>query len=148
MNAEQSLSAHFEGLGIPQDAASWLLDVWQVVQTFDDMADGDEVARADVDKALWSCLVGLQSNPFHVQHGAALVPVLALQILKWQASDDAERAGRADARSFVWRAGFYDLALMVLCLSRGPDMARARAADVMRLYGESLTDYLKEFGNA
>jgi hypothetical protein len=122
--------------------------MWQATQTFDDVADGDAVSRDDLDRALWSSLCGLQMNPFHVANAAALVPVVALQILKWHGADVAERAGQADARSFMWRAGFYDLILMVVALSLGVDAAREKAALVMSMYGETLHDYLKEFPHA
>jgi hypothetical protein len=142
------LKASFDTLGFPADAQAWLLDVWRAVQVFDDVADGDEIARADLDSTIWASLVGLQINPFHVRHGASLVPVLALQILKWQGADTAEKQGEADARSYMWRAGYYDLVLMVACLVHGPEKAAALAPVVMRMYGETLDDYLKEFGHA
>jgi hypothetical protein len=69
-------------------------------------------------------------------------------ILKWQASDQAERAGRADARSFMWRAGFYDVVLMAVALCHGSGHATNVASDVMAIYGEKLEDYLKEFNHA
>jgi hypothetical protein len=68
--------------------------------------------------------------------------------MKWQASDQAERAGQADAKSFVWRAGYYDLILMAVSLTHGPGFAAKNAHLVMELYGEKFEDYMKEFGNA
>jgi hypothetical protein len=69
-------------------------------------------------------------------------------ILKWQASDTAERNQQADAKSFVWRAGYYDLVLMTVSLVHGPVPATQNAHLVMALYGETYEDYMKEFGNA
>lgn len=148
MNHSDILQSHLETIGLPADAVRWLVDMWQAIQTFDDVADGDAVSRGDLDRALWSSLCGLQMNPFHVQNAAALVPVVALQILKWHGSDVAERAGAADARSYMWRAGFYDLVLMVTALSLGVDASREKAALIMGMYGETLPDYLKEFPHA
>lgn len=145
MTPAEILQESFKVLDLPPDAAAWLLDVWQCIQVFDDVADGDDVSREDLDKTLWSSLVGLQLNPFHMQHGAALVPVLALQILKWHGSDAAEREGKADARSYMWRAGYYDLVLMVVCLVHGTEKAAALSSVVMRMYGETLADYQREF---
>lgn len=73
---------------------------------------------------------------------------MAVNILKWQASDRAEREGHADAMSFVWRAGFYDIVLMVVQLCHGRQVAQSCAHHVMGLYGEKLDDYLKEFNHA
>lgn len=145
MTPEQILSQSFETLGLPPDAAKWLLDVWRAIQVYDDVADGDTVARDDLDRTIWASLVGLQINPFHMQNAASLVPVLALQILKWQASDVIERRGDADARSYMWRAGYYDLVLLVALMIHGPEKATALGPIIMQMYGETFEDYMKEF---
>ena len=77
-----------------------------------------------------------------------LVPMLSTMVLKWQASDVVEREGRADAKSFVWRAGYYDLILMAIQLCHGAQQALIMAPHVMELYGEKFEDYLMEFKNA
>ena len=71
-----------------------------------------------------------------------------MAILKWKASDEAERAGNPSAMSFVWRAGFYDVVLAVVQIVHGTDAAMQIAVNVMSLYGETLPDYMQEFGNA
>lgn len=132
--------------GLPDQAVLWLLDVWGVIQVFDDVADAEEVARHDLDSAIWASLVGMPSNPFFIQHASALLPVLGLQIQKWQASDYAERNGLADERSYMWRAGFYDLVLMCATLCGG--CAAAKAYGVLALYGEAYAAYKSEFPDA
>lgn len=134
-----------EGLGLPPEATDWLLAVWAVFQVFDDVADGDEVRRSDLHDAIWNSLVRMPSNPFYMANSGALLPIMASAILKWVASDDAERAGRADEKSFVWRASYYDIVLLVVLLAQGKDAALAKAATVMSLYGETFEDYRKEF---
>jgi len=93
-------------------------------------------------------LVGMHQNQFFISNSHHLVPLMATMILKWQASDTAEREGHADARSFIWRAGYYDLILMAVSLTHGAGFATKNAHLVMDLYGEKLEDYMKEFGNA
>lgn len=134
-----------EGLGLPPEATDWLLAVWAVFQVFDDVADGDEVRRADLHDAIWNTLVRMPSNPFYIANSGTLLPIMASAILKWVASDDAERAGKADEKSFVWRASYYDIVLLVVLLAQGKDAALAKAATVMSLYGETFEDYRKEF---
>ena len=134
-----------EGLGLPPEATDWLLAVWVVFQVFDDVADGDEVTRAALHDAIWNTLVRMPSNPFYMANSGALLPIMASAILKWVASDDAERAGKADEKSFVWRASYYDIVLLVVLLTQGKDAALAKAATVMSLYGETFEDYRKEF---
>jgi hypothetical protein len=71
--------------------------------------------------------------------------LLSNAILKWQASDHVEREGDVDARSFMWRAGYYDIILTVVQLCHGAEVAKESAHMVMRMYGEKLEDYLEEF---
>ena len=143
--AGQSLAVHFQNLGLPPDAAGWLLDIWQLIQAWDDVADEDGIERDRLDRAIWASLVTMPANPFYLANAVTLQAGLALLVLKWQASDDAERAGKADARSYMWRAGYYDLVLLVVLLTKGHATAMKDAMTVMHLYGETLHEYLKEF---
>ena len=143
--AGQSLAVHFQNLELPPEAAGWLLDIWQLIQAWDDVADADGIERGRLDRAIWASLVTMPANPFYLANAPALQAALALLVLKWQASDDAERAGQADARSYMWRAGYYDLVLLVVLLTKGHTTAMKQAKTVMHLYGETLHEYLKEF---
>jgi len=142
---EKNLS---EGLFLPPDAVKWLLDLFHAFQIFDDFADDDPVSRADLNALIWNTLVGMQQNPFYMQNSFRLLPVVSINILKWQASDTVERAGNADAKSYNWRAGYYDIVLAVVQIYHGPDFAAQNAHIVLGLYGETYDDYIKEFKNA
>lgn len=133
---------------LPRPAVDWLLMIYQAIQVFDDVADKDEVTRPELDKTIWNMLVAMHQNPFWRANQDMLVPMLSTMILKWQASDVVEREGRADAKSFVWRAGYYDLILMAIQLCHGAQQALIMAPHVMALYGEKFEDYMKEFENA
>lgn len=133
---------------LPLPAVDWLVMVYDAIQVFDDVADGDFVERADLNATIWNTLVGMQQNAFFIGNSNHLVPLLATMILKWQASDTAERSKQADAKSFMWRAGYYDLILMSVSLVHGAGFATKHGHHVMALYGETLEDYLKEFGDA
>jgi hypothetical protein len=135
-------------LALPAPATEWLLMLWGAIQVFDDVADGDPVEREDLNAAIWNTLVGMNQNSFWAANSITLAPVVATMILKWQGSDQAERAGNADARSYVWRAGYYDVVMMVVALCHGTKYATDNAHLVMALYGETLEDYMKEFGHA
>ena len=113
-----------------------------------DVADGDPVERKDLNATIWNTLVGMHQNAFFIANSHHLTPMLATMILKWQASDTAERNKQADAKSFVWRAGYYDLILMSVSLLHGAEYAATHGHHVMALYGEKFEDYMKEFGNA
>jgi hypothetical protein len=135
-------------LALPAPATEWLMMLWGAIQVFDDVADGDPVEREDLNAAIWNTLVGMNQNSFWAANSLSLAPVVATMILKWQGSDQAERAGNADARSYVWRAGYYDVVMMVVALCHGTKYATENAHLVMALYGETLEDYMKEFGHA
>jgi hypothetical protein len=149
MSAIQSLHDNLtKAFGLPQSSVEWLLMIYQAIQVFDDVADGDEVTRQELDKTIWNMLVAMHQNKFWRLNQDALSPLLATMVLKWQASDIAERAGKADAKSFVWRAGYYDLVLAVVQICHGPEIAIKMASYVMDLYGEKFEDYMREFKNA
>jgi len=133
---------------LPPAAVEWLLSVYDAIQVFDDVADSDPVERSDLDATIWNTLVGMPSNQFFLQNASALIPALGTMILKWQASDKVEREGKADAKSFVWRAGYYDLVLLAVQLCHGVSAAHKVAHHVMDLYAETYEDYKKEFPNA
>jgi hypothetical protein len=137
--------AHFEPFDLPVDAVAWLLDLWHAIQVLDDCADGDPVDRGDLNRAIYALLVSLPANPFFERNSRALLSQLATLVLKWKASDDAERAGQADARSFMWRAGYYDVVLAVVLLTHGPEATMSAARHVMALYGETFEQYREEF---
>jgi len=147
--SEHWLARNFrEVFAFPDEAVEWLLGVWNVIQLFDDMADAGCVKRDDLNRAIWGAMVGVPENTFYQKHKAFLTPLVALQIFKWQASDAAERDGKAGAMSYVWRAGYYDLVLATVFLVHGVQSATDIGHRVMELYGENFADYLAEFTNA
>jgi hypothetical protein len=116
-----------------------------VTQVFDDVADGDEVSREELNKCIWNTLVAMPLNPFFAANSTTLLPVVALSILKWQGSDAVERAGQANEMSFAWRAAFYDLCMIAVQACHGVKRATELSGDVLRLYGETFNDYKTEF---
>jgi len=144
-----TLERHFvEQLNLPRSAVLWLLDLWRTIQVFDDVADGDPVDRQALDEVIWATLVDMPGNAFFQANATNLLPMLATAILKWKASDTVEREGRADEKSFVWRAAYYDIILLTVSLCHGPKVAMAQADTVLGLYGETFDDYRKEFSDA
>jgi hypothetical protein len=137
-----------KAFALPAPAIDWLVMLYDATQVFDDVADGDPVDRQALDSTIWNTLVGMNQNSFWLANGNALAPVVATMILKWQASDQAERDGDADAKSYMWRAGYYDVVLMAIQLCHGANSAKVMAKQVMQLYGEKYEDYMKEFNYA
>jgi len=147
--AEQSIRDNLEQVfGLPADAVDYLCDLFSAIQLFDDFADKDTVSRPVLDRVIWDLFVKMPQNPFYVRNSFQLSALLSTQILKWQASDRLEVSGNASEKSFMWRAGFYDVVLFVVGLCRGREFAEKHSTMVCDLYGESLEDYMKEFSNA
>jgi hypothetical protein len=137
-----------KGFALPSQAIEWLIMLYEAIQVFDDIADGDTVNRKDLDTTIWNTLIGMNQNPFWIANSNNLAPVVATAILKWQASDKAERENEADAKSYVWRAGYYDVVLITLQICHGTNNAKLMSKQVMQMYGETYEDYMKEFNHA
>lgn len=142
ISLRHNLEEHFQ---LPASAVEWLLMMFQAAQVFDDVADGDQVSREELNKCIWNTLVAMPLNHFFASNSATLLPAVALNILKWQGSDAAERSGQPSAMSFAWRAGFYDLCMMAVHLCHGVDKAIELSANMLTLYGEDFESYRKEF---
>ena len=146
MTEEQTLRTSLtDGLSLPADAVEWLCDLYAVTQVFDDFADGDPVERSDLNRTIYSSIVGMSMNPFFDMNRFTLRPILALALMKWQASDAAERGGNANEVSFVFRSGFYDVVMAVFLICHGREATEKHAELLMGLYGEKYSDYRKEF---
>ena len=144
----QTLKAFFtEVINIPDDAQEWLIGLWNATQFLDDVADGDTVSRPQIDAAINELLIGMPSNDFYRKYMIQLLPVVGTFVCKWQASDFLERRGMADERSFMWRAGYYDVILIVTILCHGMHVATKMAPDILSLYGETYKSYKEEFAD-
>ena len=134
---------------LPPSAVDWLCQLFDAIQVFDDMYDCDKhVSRDELKSLIWSTLIALPQNPFFRANQDALWPLLATSILKWHGANKAEENLKHDAMSFAWRAGYYDIVLMVVGIVHGHKYAADNAAAVMSLYGETFAEYQKEFDHA
>lgn len=145
ITCKDHLQEHYHALELPPDAAAWLLNLWDVIQVFDDLYDRDEVGRTDILKTLWRVLVAMPANPFYKANEAHLSPLIANALFKWEAANKVESENAPTEVSFVWRAAYYDVVMMVVALCHGPDKALEVCHLVMGLYGEKYDTYRKEF---
>ncbi len=145
----KSLEKFFvEVIKLPKPASDWLLELFNSIQILDDLMDGDHVDSFKIDHLIWNTLVTMPSNDFFIQKRIVLIPAIMTAILKWRASNYVELIKDPSAMSFSWRAGYYDIVLLVCCLCHGEGQATAVAPDIMRLYGEKFEDYIKEISDA
>ena len=136
-----------QALELPDNAVEWLLDLWDATQFLDDVIDKEDIKRERLDNAVNKLLVQMPANSFFLQHATQLLTAMAVSICKWKASDRLECLGRADEKTYVWRAGYFDVVLLVTILCHGMETASDVAADILSLYGESYESYKEEFGN-
>jgi hypothetical protein len=122
-------------LELPEAAEKWLVDLWTLIHVIDDAHDGQKSNMAF--EAVWAALVDMPSNPFFMAKGGALIPILATQILKWRAANEAEDDNQADEKTYMWRAGYYDVVAAVCHLCGMAEKAGA----ALRLYGETFAEY-------
>lgn len=147
MTEEESIVKNLTGLGFPQLAISWLLDLWFCFQIFDDIVDEDkEISRTDKDSLIVTSLVNMHRNPWFDEHRFELWPIVANAVYQWKASDTLERTGVSPEKCFMWRASWYSVVLYVLSLTRPSGKTLEQAHAVLQLYGASYPDYLKEIG--
>jgi hypothetical protein len=140
-----SINGMLDYLGIQAEPRQLMLDIWALFQVFDDAEDGDQIDKEELDRALWASLVSMPSNEFFVRFRKELAGIISVQIFKWRAANQAEQSGNADERSFVWRAGYFDILMYVYALVHGKDKATVNASDVMGRYIETFKEYKKEF---
>jgi hypothetical protein len=143
MNAEV-----LKGFNLPVEAVRYLLDLYLVIQAWDDFVDETPMARVQKDSAIYASLVGIPVNPFYIQNASILLPLISNCVLKWKAADTAEREGGNLHLAYGWRAGYFEVVLQVILIVHGFEVAMKNAHEVMKLYGESFEDYSQEFQHA
>lgn len=129
---------------LPPSATEWLLALWRSAQFFDDLADGDPVSRSRLDRSIWDLLISMPANPFFAQYAGQLLTLISVAVLKWQASDRVERAGGANARTFTWRDGYFEIVLAAIEIVHGRERATDLGPVVLAIYGENFDAYMKE----
>lgn len=127
-----------QSLNLSQPAYNFVMDVWSLAQVFDDVTDGDEVKKDDLKRSIYAAFVTLPTNSFYMQHSRELSSALFVAIEKWMLANKVEDEGKHDARSYMWRAGFYDVVALVCILDNSDPHA------ALCLYGEKYEDYMKE----
>jgi hypothetical protein len=142
---EKNLFDHLNYLNIPAAAQEWLLMLFRATQGLDDWYDGDKVEKRDIENYVYLLLVQFPSNPFYMYYQKELTPILSNYVLKWTGANALEAKGEQLHKSFMWRAGFYDVVLEVVRIVHGPQVAIAASEYVVKMYGENLEDHIKEF---
>ena len=140
---KQILADSFAAMGLPEDASTFLLKMWDIIQILDDIKDGHQIE--DVDGSIYTLLFGLPTDEFFYRFRPVLTGAMLTAYYKWQAANAAEQSKIHLDKAYMWRAGYYDLILLVAALCLPQERVQELAPQIMALYGETREDYLKEF---
>ena len=125
------------------DAVRLLMDLWDVMQAWDDAYDNDE---ADHHEAYRTALIHLPQNPLY---NAYSVPFLVAQCYyDWMTANVFESAGIQLEKAYMLRAGFYRIIISLVHMLRGAEKAEELAPRIWGYYGEKFPDYREEQSNA
>lgn len=130
-----------------EEAAVFVEQLWTALQEWDDLEDE---GRCSDRNGLMSWLAfGMEYQPFFAAHSHVLRPAFLSLYLKWTASNVLDRGDRNDvAKSYMLRAGFYDLVHLCAWICGGDAWAREVGPEIYRSYGETPEDIWQEFNNA
>ena len=131
--------------GLPPAAIAYLVDVYRIIQIWDDLIDKDcDIKSKDVDTMMLR-LMNLPMNPFYLANLSTLQPIMNNCFLQWVASREFEEKKEHLDMAYMLRAGFYSLIGQVYAIVFGVENAEAYMAYVYRLYGETLKDLEREY---
>ena len=119
-----------------------LKDIWEVIQAWDDLHDGDQNDNAVA--AMRLANIEIPQNPFYQ---AFLTPFQMQNLyLKWRASNAIEAAKLREQlpKSYMLRAEYYQLIVNMISFLEGLEVAALKSPDVWVCYGETFEDYEKE----
>lgn len=118
-------------------AVQFVLDLNAVVETWDDLIDGDQPVSADaINAAFMRAMVGLPGNPFFQAHASALMPTVAVAINAWLDANVFEKSGDAHERmwAFFLRNLGMEVFIQVALLTGGPEHMRAVSVEMRRFF--------------
>lgn len=129
------------------NAINLSMDLWDVCQTWDDLVDKKELSKDEINSAFLKCILKIPTNPIYLS-----MPELPYHMynvfLRWRDSDLMECSSPSDDdlnKSYMLRAGIYDLFILIAAKLYGDDHAKAIGVKVRKYYGETLESYKAEF---
>lgn len=109
-----------------QDAIRFFVDLYEVLQVWDDLADRDKpVSQNDIHNTFWRTLIEIPRNSFYRAHFNDLSPLLSAAILNWHAANKLEATDSDSDKeiSFIIRSNYVDLLIQSALLIGGVQWA-------------------------
>ena len=129
------------------DAIQFLQIVGTVAEIWDDLIDRDKpVSNAQINRAFWLAIVGLQSNPFYRRHQDMLMPVMAAGMNAFMDSAEMETGDAQDrAMTYFLRDAYLEIVSITIGLAQGFEAMREHSARVRRFLMESHETFIEYF---
>jgi len=116
-----------------------MMDLWDVMQAWDDAVDGDEANHAEGYK---KAMLNLPNNPYYI---SCNIPFLVSQsYYNWNTANQFEKDKIELEKAYMLRASYYGIIIMVVHSVHGREEAERIAPYAWRYYDESYEDYYKE----
>ena len=122
-----------------ENAVRMMLDIWLIIQAWDDAHDGDP---ADHEPAYRAAMISLPANPVYQSFPVSLL--IRQMFFDWQAANEFEYKKEHLKKAYMLRAGYYRVLLSVISFIHGDKAAENQAAAVWRCYGETFQQYEEE----
>jgi len=140
------LKEHLLNIIGDKDAVSMCMQLWDVIQVWDDLTDGDPVSKEDIHAAFITSLIELPKNPFYAAFANELRPLLMSSILQWRVANEFEKGAEDNDlnKAYMLRANFYNVVHYCAYIIYGADGAENVGPSILRLYGETLSEFKEE----
>ena len=126
-------------------AVSLALMLIEVSHAWDDLIDGDEVSKDDINKVFKYLIFDIPTNP--VYRAIPSMPDHLLNVfLRWRDATQMETEGDPDLeKTYMLRAGLYDMFSLIAFYMYGDEWAQEIGPEIRKLYGETLDSLKGEF---
>ena len=129
------------------DALTFLLDVFNIVEVWDDLIDKDNPLQpSDISGAFYTALINLPRNPFYQRNFTLLNPVFEAAIMDWHTANSLEsKGGDSLHMAFALRCGVQMLVVMCARIVGGIEWAKKVGVE-LREMGDTYAEYSAQFG--
>lgn len=131
-----------------REAFAFLMDVYDIVEIWDDLIDKDKpVDDVVLNATFYRALITLPRNPFYHKHFLDLNPVFEAAILDWYTANALEKTGVTEHlyTSYGLRRGVQMLAIMAARIIGGVEWANKVSFDMGSTGDQTWAEYASEF---
>jgi len=110
-----------------QDAIRLVLDMGQLIETWDDLIDKDKpISDSDINDSFYAATVSLPLNPFYAQHAPLIASQMIVSINSWQDANALETSDNEKMRMLAFHIRNYTTEILNICVFLVGGMAHLR----------------------